>query len=573
MGVQITSAFVANLETLDPYFDHFEVEVWDQGQTTLVQGPLHVAGKFIAASGLSVQDSAVIVRGLTGGQVYSFRSRVLPQFGGPPSAWSAWAQLTAGDTTAPNPTYAPTASVTAAGVIIDANPSGASADTNHYEFYQTSASGALVGVPAPNLPNSYDLTLAGVQLQIPVGAIAYVWVRAVDTSGNRQAWAPLGGFNSNGALVVSLGGTPTAVQNLTVSGGFGYATAQWGVPLSVTGGQPAVVQYTMEAALDPSFTQIVAVASGLQVLHHTLQLLGQELFAWIRVAASFPGGTLGPWTNAPAAVFVASSTAGNGQGSIPSSALSNGFLVANMKTNAGGFAVVKLISQQETVYRADGSTFVLPALSGIQVPAAPTLSQVAGGALAAHTVFARVALVKDNSMYGISNENSIAVGANNLAKVTSPTAVAGYDGYVVLASHTTNTEVLQQINPNQFIAFGTDWTEPTSGIVTTGPVNWSDDNAVGTYQGLRIWFFDSGGTGLAASTKFFFYPTWDQKNQLIRLPFGLTMLPDFGVASQIQWGDGFVSLAASSVTLTTPAANGSGGSAGGGGGGGGKQQL
>jgi len=98
----------------------------------------------------------------------------------------------------------------------------------------------------------------------------------------------------------------------------------------------------------------------------------------------------------------------------------------------------------------------------IAPPAAPSLSQIAGGALGAATYFATVTLVSPSGETTPSAEASLAVAANNLLKITSPAAVGnaiGWNAYVGVAS---DVETKQNSSP---IALGTDWSEPSSGLV------------------------------------------------------------------------------------------------------------
>jgi hypothetical protein len=125
--------------------------------------------------------------------------------------------------------------------------------------------------------------------------------------------------------------------------------------------------------------------------------------------------------------------------------------------------------------RPDGSVLNAPATNAYTRPAAPTLAQVAGGALGARTLFVRVAYVKKNPqgnagiMYRTSAESSLAVLANNLLVVRAPVAVPGYDGWVVLCGTATGAEVIQQRLGgggavfDGVLAFGADWTEPVGG--------------------------------------------------------------------------------------------------------------
>jgi len=146
-------------------------------------------------------------------------------------------------------------------------------------------------------------------------------------------------------------------------------------------------------------------------------------------------------------------------------------------------------SASYTLKFADGSTLTAPATNAYDRPAAPMLSQVASGALGARTLFARVAYVKINPennaavMYRTSAESSFAVSANNVLKITSPAAVAGYDGWVALIGTATGTEVIQErlggggAVYDGPIAFGTDFAaaEVTTSTTRT-PYDPSMDN-------------------------------------------------------------------------------------------------
>lgn len=98
-------------------------------------------------------------------------------------------------------------------------------------------------------------------------------------------------------------------------------------------------------------------------------------------------------------------------------------------------------------------------------PAAPTLSQTPGGTIAATQYFAKIAFVLANGGITLpSLESNFSVSLNNLLVVTAPTAPAAYYnavGWIPYVSTTTGTETSQSAT----IAFGTNWTEPTSGLI------------------------------------------------------------------------------------------------------------
>ena len=133
----------------------------------------------------------------------------------------------------------------------------------------------------------------------------------------------------------------------------------------------------------------------------------------------------------------------------------------------------------------------------------PTLAQVAGGALGARTRYVRIAYVKSGFLYmGATNttpvppgdESSLAISANNLLKVTSPAAVAGFDGWVPLVGSATNSEFTQPQGasggPNTPVAFGTDWTEPAAGATVAGTTPWEIHWGSGnSFQGAATFDF------------------------------------------------------------------------------------
>jgi hypothetical protein len=108
-----------------------------------------------------------------------------------------------------------------------------------------------------------------------------------------------------------------------------------------------------------------------------------------------------------------------------------------------------------------------PSQAGTAPPvAAPSLSKVAGGALAAATCYVRTTYVTASGETAASLEASLAVPASNLLVVASPPAdvAALAIGWNVYASSTAaGAETLQ--NGTTPIAIGTAWTELTSGLV------------------------------------------------------------------------------------------------------------
>jgi hypothetical protein len=96
-------------------------------------------------------------------------------------------------------------------------------------------------------------------------------------------------------------------------------------------------------------------------------------------------------------------------------------------------------------------------------PAAPTLGQTSGGTLAATTYSVKLTYIISGVESAASVESSFAVSANNLLTVTSPSSVTGATGYNVYVAKYSGGEIKQNTSA---IAIGTNWTEPTSGLVT-----------------------------------------------------------------------------------------------------------
>lgn len=201
-----------------------------------------------------------------------------------------------------------------------------------------------------------------------------------------------------------------------------------------------------------------------------------------------------------------------------------------------------------TIYNPDGTTIAVAASSGLATPVTPTLSQVAAGALGARTLYSRLGLLKNGLIYRVGAEANLSVSAGNVLKITSPSAVAGYDGYVVLVGSATNAEKLQD-----FVSFGTDWTEPAGGFDTTGTAynnaNWP--NAV-------------TAPDLNTNTTYYNYPWWDLATSQLLFPDGGQTVQS-EVNANLQNSDQRVGLSPGAVQAITPAGGLSGSGSGGGG--------
>ncbi len=123
----------------------------------------------------------------------------------------------------------------------------------------------------------------------------------------------------------------------------------------------------------------------------------------------------------------------------------------------GGFAEpVGAANGTPTVYVNGVEEYPTPLTS----PATPSLSQVAGGTIAARTNYVKTTYYSENGQTLGSTEASLATSANYLLKVASPSAQTGAVGWGVYVSTSSGTETYQA---NQ--AIGTAWTEPSTGLV------------------------------------------------------------------------------------------------------------
>jgi hypothetical protein len=100
----------------------------------------------------------------------------------------------------------------------------------------------------------------------------------------------------------------------------------------------------------------------------------------------------------------------------------------------------------------------------ISAPSSPTLGETPGGSLTTDTYYVKITYV---NAYGSetdpSAEDSFTVADDNLLVVTSPAPSSGATGWNVYVSTSAGTETLQNSTP---YAIGSDWTMPTSGLVT-----------------------------------------------------------------------------------------------------------
>lgn len=119
-------------------------------------------------------------------------------------------------------------------------------------------------------------------------------------------------------------------------------------------------------------------------------------------------------------------------------------------------------------------------------PAAPAISQVASGTLAARTEFFRLTYVTPSGETLAGTEASLAITANNVAQVASPPQAKEATGYNVYGSTSSGTETKQNASP---IAIGTAWTEPNTGLVAGAAMPASDTSGVATVADQAKYMF------------------------------------------------------------------------------------
>lgn len=213
----LSAVYVTNMTTREPYFDGFEVECWNADRDAII-GVRVARAKLDPNTEIWTQDGIALFESLRLGVTYSFRARVRA-VGGETSEWSAWANETVGDSTAPNPTYTVTSEITRTGIKVEWTPSALDADFSHYEvFWRVNISTAPREATLPTITPIFREE-ANFLLPMTTADTGYAWVRAVDVSGNRQPWQALhsgGGFVTAVPLVTS----PGISQSIEIVGGY-----------------------------------------------------------------------------------------------------------------------------------------------------------------------------------------------------------------------------------------------------------------------------------------------------------------------------------------------------------------
>lgn len=135
-------------------------------------------------------------------------------------------------------------------------------------------------------------------------------------------------------------------------------------------------------------------------------------------------------------------------------------------------------------------TLAFPTATALSPPSTPTLSSVSGGTIAATTYYVKITYLGGNGETTPSSEASLAVAADFVLVVDSPSSETGATGWNVYVSTASGTETLQNSTP---IAIGTNWTEPTSGLVTGSSVPSTNTASWGNIVGVGL--FDASTAG------------------------------------------------------------------------------
>jgi hypothetical protein len=136
----------------------------------------------------------------------------------------------------------------------------------------------------------------------------------------------------------------------------------------------------------------------------------------------------------------------------------------------------------QTTYSAAGAAPPSTNATGLAAPSAPSLAAGGSGGPAARTEYYTVTYVNDIGETVASSEASQALTAGQVVTVTSPGASGNATGYNVYASTVSGQEVKQNSTP---IAIGTNWTEPTTGLLLAG-VQRAITNQSGIVNGVGV---------------------------------------------------------------------------------------
>lgn len=154
-------------------------------------------------------------------------------------------------------------------------------------------------------------------------------------------------------------------------------------------------------------------------------------------------------------------------------------LAGNTTNQQENLAFTKSLLQSIYIYSDLENVTIKTQNVSLSTPASPVLGFASGGTLSSTTYYVRITYVNGAGETLASTEVSFAVGANNVLVVASPAASGAGSyaatGWNVYVSSSTGTETKQ--NGATPIAIGTNWTEPTTGLVAGGSLPGSNTTA------------------------------------------------------------------------------------------------
>lgn len=297
--------------------------------------------------------------------------------------------------------------------------------------------------------------------------------------------AVVGGGGSGAVLQVSSIGAGGAITGFTVAaGGAGYVTTT-GLSLTVLTGSGTGSPTANISAMPQWFSPLQRQLSALGFFEDISDLNPNVAFT-VNVNGAAP----------PSGSFALSASPGL---SVPGNSFA-GLYLKWTKWTQGNYALGALLIdpaghlQKVTTAGSSGST--PPTFNDSVLPPTPSLSQVAGGTIAATTYFVKITYTGPSGETLPSAEANFDVSANELLQVASPAALAGYTGYNVYVSTATGAETKQNASP---IAIGTNWTEPTTGLIAGS----APPSSATTTDGTVVWT-DQGVPTITASFGFYF---------------------------------------------------------------------
>jgi len=258
-------------------------------------------------------------------------------------------------------------------------------------------------------------------------------------------------------------------QSATRVGGYVY----------VSGTAPTISSLSVDSGLSSGGTPVTITGSnfagGATVTFGTLPAASVTVVSPTRIDVTTPSQAAG------SIVDVTVTNPDTQQGTLPNafrygqiffqSGFETGDFSAWTSTSASG---VTINSNASYVHSGTYSARIHYKICGKPI-VAPSLSQTAGGSLGATTYYVKETNTNalGETAASVATESSLAVSANNLLVVASPPAMVDITGWNVYVGTSAGTETLQNVSP---IAIGTNWTEPTGGLIA-GSAQPTEDTA------------------------------------------------------------------------------------------------